>query len=69
MLLMSTTLLQVDIHAGLLHDAILAWAYGVNKTIGADLSKVDNGRAITSNIINMTFNGRVMNVEIYLYSA
>ena len=49
---------QVDVHAGMLHDAVLLWAYAVNKTITAlGSSELDNGTAVTTNAINFTFEG------------
>ena len=47
---------QVDVHAGLLHDAVLQWAYGVNKTLqkGGDYN---DGVSVASNITNMTYPG------------
>ena len=41
---------------GFLHDAILQWAYGVNKSLQQG-HPPDDGFSITKNIINMTFEG------------
>ena len=41
---------------GLIHDAVLQWAYGVNKTMEQGHAP-DDGFKITQNIINMTFEG------------
>ena len=38
------------------HDAVLLWAYGVNKTLEEGFSP-DDGRAVTKNIINSTIQG------------
>ena len=48
----------MDVHAGMLHDAVLLWAYAVNKTITAlGASELDNGTAVTANVMNFTFEG------------
>ncbi len=46
----------LDLLKGMIHDSILQWAYGVNKTIEEGFAP-DNGLRITKNIINMTFQG------------
>ncbi len=40
----------------MIHDAVLQWAYGVNKTLQQGYG-VNDGFMITNNIINMTFQG------------
>jgi atrial natriuretic peptide receptor A len=47
---------DIDVHAGLLHDAVLMWAYGVNKTLEAK-GHVDDGTTIANMIFNLTFPG------------
>ena len=49
--------LQIDPHAGMLHDAVVQWGYGVNKTL-EEGGRVDDGLAVTKNIINLTYEGR-----------
>ena len=39
-----------------LHDAVLLWAYGVNKTVEKGFSP-DDGAQITQNILNTTIQG------------
>ena len=39
-----------------LHDAVLLWAYGVNKSISKG-QPPDDGFQITQNVLNMTFQG------------
>ena len=41
---------------GLLYDAVLLWAYGVNKTLEQGYPP-DDGTIVTKNIINTTFQG------------
>ena len=42
----------------MLHDAVLMWALGVNKTINDfGVAHLDNGTAITSNLLGYTFQG------------
>ena len=41
---------------GLVHDAVLQWAYGVNTTVEQGFPP-DDGLKVTENIINMTFEG------------
>lgn len=41
---------------GLMHDAVLMWAYGVNKTLQQGFDP-NNGVKVTQNIYNMTFEG------------
>ena len=50
-------------NAGYLHDAVLQWAYGVNKTIEQGYPP-DDGFRITQNIINMTYEGITGTVKI-----
>ena len=46
-----------DIHvSGYIHDAVLLWAYGVNKTLEHGHSP-DDGLKFTENVFNMTFEG------------
>jgi hypothetical protein len=40
----------------LIHDAVLAWAYGVNKTLHQGYSP-DDGFMVASNIFNLRFEG------------
>ena len=40
----------------MVHDAVLLWAYGVNKTLEQGGS-ADDGFAVSKNIINTTFDG------------
>ena len=42
--------------AGHVHDAVLLWAYGVNKTVEQGYAP-DDGFRVTSNIFNMVFDG------------
>ncbi len=42
--------------AGMIHDSMLQWAYGVNKTLEQGYPP-DDGFKVTQNIINMTFEG------------
>ena len=39
-----------------IHDAVLQWAYGVNKTVEQGYSP-DDGFRITQNILNLQFEG------------
>lgn len=55
------TCLQVDAHAGMLHDALLMWAYGVNKTLQQGAAAND-GINVTRNIFNLTFEGTFLNI-------
>ncbi len=41
---------------GSLHDAVLQWAYGVNKTLEQGYSP-NNGLKVTENIFNLVFSG------------
>ena len=52
---------QVDVHAGTLHDAVLAWAYGVNATL-AQGGQPDDGLSVAGNIFNLTFQGMFADV-------
>ena len=66
------------VHAGFVHDAVLQWAYGVNKTLEQGFAP-DDGFKITENIFNMQFDGitgtvaisdvgdRIMNLRYSLY--
>lgn len=57
--------IQVDVHAGMLYDALLLWAYGVNKTIEDNASYVDDGKKITQKILEgITFNGMLLMILI-----
>ena len=47
----------------MVHDAVLQWAYGVNKTLEQGYPP-DDGFRITQNIINMTFEGITGKVAI-----
>ena len=49
---------------GNLHDAVLMWAYAVNKTLEEGGSE-DDGISITKNIINSTFEGVTGKVKFY----
>ncbi len=49
--------------AGMIHDSMLQWAYGVNKTLEQGYPP-DDGFKITQNIINMTFEGMTGTVVI-----
>ena len=40
----------------MIHDAVLLWAYGVNKTLEAG-GYPDDGATITQNSLNFTFDG------------
>ena len=40
----------------MVHDAVLMWAYGVNKTL-EEGGAPDDGYAIANNIFNMSFQG------------
>ncbi len=48
---------------GFIHDAVLQWAYGVNKTLQQGYSPNDGVR-ITKNILNTSFKGITGNVAI-----
>ncbi len=48
--------INVFVFLGFIHDAVLLWAYGVNKTLEEGYPP-DDGFRITKNIINMTFEG------------
>lgn len=48
---------------GRVHDAVLAWAYGVNKTLAFG-GRPDDGLVVTSNIFNLTFEGMTGQVFI-----
>ena len=52
---------QVDVHAGMLHDAVLAWAYGVNATL-AQGGRADDGVSVAGNIFNSMFEGMLAQV-------
>ena len=58
--------MQVDAHAGLLHDAILQWAIGLNLTLAEGGSPYD-GMHISQNIINLTFSGWTLELVIVAY--
>ena len=47
----------------MIHDAVLQWAYGGNKTLEQGYPP-DDGFRITQNIINMTFDGITGKVAI-----
>ena len=47
---------QLFVFAGLVHDAVLAWAHGVNKTLEQGYAPND-GYVIIENIFNSTFEG------------
>ena len=40
----------------MIYDAVLLWAYGVNKTLQQG-GAPDDGLHVTQNILNFTFNG------------
>ena len=46
---------------GLVHDAVLMWAYGVNRTLERG-GAPDDGETIASNIFNLSFQGITGNV-------
>ncbi len=48
---------------GFIHDAVLQWAYGVNKTLQQEYPPNDGVR-ITMNILNTSFKGITGNVAI-----
>ena len=56
-------LMAFDLISVMLHDAILLWAYGVNKTL-AQGYRPNDGLKVTENIINMTFQGKFEQVAI-----
>lgn len=49
--------------AGMVHDAVLLWAYGVNATIQQGYSP-DDGLRVSANIINTTFQGLTGKVKL-----
>ncbi len=49
--------------SGFIHDAVLQWAYGVNRTIEQGFPP-DDGFMVTQNIINRTFQGITGSVVI-----
>ena len=49
--------------AGQIHDSILLWAYGVNRTLQQGFSP-DDGAKIFQNVINLTFEGITGSVTI-----
>ena len=55
---------QVDVHAGLLHDAILQWAIGVNLTLSEGYP-ANNGTRVSQNIFNLTFSGGLMGLQAH----
>ena len=42
--------------AGYIHDAVLQWAHGVNRTLEQGFPP-DDGIRVTQNIFNLTFDG------------
>ena len=44
-------ILQVDVHAGFLHDAVLMWAYAMNMSLAAGEDGT-NGLDVNARIIN-----------------
>lgn len=50
-------------YSGELHDAVLLWAYGVNRTVERGFSP-DDGTEITNSVINTTIQGAFSSVNI-----
>ena len=48
---------------GLIHDAVVLWAYGVNKTLEQGLAP-DDGKAVLSNLIHTRFEGVTGSIAI-----
>ncbi len=46
-----------------MHDAVLQWAYGVNKTLEQGYQP-DDGERVTQNILNLQFEGITGTVSI-----
>lgn len=62
-LLYEKTLNIIFYSTGMVHDAVLAWAYGVNKTLEQGYPPND-GLRVTQNIFNLTFEGITGTVAI-----
>ena len=45
---------QRNVFTGLIHDAVLMWAYGVNRTLESG-GAPDDGETIANNIFNLSF--------------
>ena len=58
----------MDAHAGLLHDAILQWAIGVNLTLSQGYPAND-GTRVSQNIFNLTFSGWLIGLHYIPYWA
>ena len=58
-------LLSPDI-PGYSHDAILAWAYGVNRTLERG-GEPDDGETVAKNIFNFAFSGISGEVKLWLH--
>ncbi len=56
-------MLTLEVVSGYVHDAVLQWAYGVNRTVHQGFPP-DDGFKVTKNIINMTFEGITGTVTI-----
>ena len=54
---------DIVLNIGMVHDAVLQWAYGANKTMeeGHDLA---DGVKVTQNILNSTFQGIMGKVKV-----
>ena len=50
------------IFTGLIHDSVLMWAYGVNRTLERG-GAPDDGERIANNIFNFSFHGVTGNVQ------
>ena len=53
---------QVDVHAGMLHDAVLMWGFGVEAQLNKSNSgvQIDHGVEIRKSIVNSNIPGKLL---------
>ena len=57
---------HISFDLGFVHDAMLQWAYGVNKSLEKGQSP-DDGVSVTNNILNLTYQGITGKVAVNQY--